>query len=274
MRPKGIATTRARRVAHWFGVDLSACNRGAPQTKGDMTMANVRLAGGQIILITGPSGSGKSSLLARLRRVFHGRPRGAWIDFDAVRPPPDRRAIDAMADAMGGGDDDPAIVAALVALSRVGLGEVWSYLRRPTELSEGQRWRLRLALALARAQDPPPLPPGPAIPTPASPPDRAPARTGGKERRDDTPRAFDVLAADEFAAPLDRVTAMVVARALRRAVDARPHLAAVVATSHDDLVTALDPDVLVRCDFDGAFTVCQSERRSPERPTGKARAAS
>jgi ABC-type ATPase with predicted acetyltransferase domain len=54
---------------------------------------------------------------------------------------------------------------------------------------------------------------------------------------------------DEFAAVLDRVSAAIVARALRRAIDATPGLSAVVATSHDDLGLALRPDTLIRCDF-------------------------
>jgi ABC-type ATPase with predicted acetyltransferase domain len=61
-----------------------------------------------------------------------------------------------------------------------------------------------------------------------------------------------VLACDEFGAVLDRVTAIVVARALRRAVSSRGDVCAVLATSHDDLRGALLPEVEVRCDF-GAF---------------------
>src|SRR5204862_205805 len=58
-----------------------------------------------------------------------------------------------------------------------------------------------------------------------------------------------IIACDEFAAMLDRVSAAVVARALRRIID-QSKASAVVATSHDDLVRALGPDAIVRCDFD------------------------
>jgi ABC-type ATPase with predicted acetyltransferase domain len=146
----------------------------------------------------------------------------------------DRFVIDVMTDAMGGGEDEASVVAGLEALSRVGLGEVWTYLRTPGELSEGQRWRLRAALGLARAGD-------------QHVGQARPLKGSAKGR-------LHVLAIDEFAAPLDRVTAMVVARALRRAMSARGDLCAVVATSHDDLVGALAPEVVVRCDF-GAFDV-------------------
>jgi ABC-type ATPase involved in cell division len=105
----------------------------------------------------------------------------------------------------------------LELLARVGLSEAWSYLRTPAELSEGQRWRLKLAIALHAAAG---------LPNP-------------------------IIACDEFAALLDRVTAMVVAHRLRRAISTMPHVAAVVATSHDDLEPALAAEVIVRCDFGG-----------------------
>ena len=51
--------------------------------------------------------------------------------------------------------DDLEVKDALALLSRVGLGEAWSYLRTLAELSEGQRWRLKLALAMHRARKQP-----------------------------------------------------------------------------------------------------------------------
>jgi ABC-type ATPase with predicted acetyltransferase domain len=74
-----------------------------------------------------------------------------------------------------------------------------------------------------------------------------------------------VMTCDEFAAVLDRVTAWVVARCLRRAIDAsRSKIAAVVATSHDDLVDALDPEVVVNCDF--GKTRVATRKRHVKRP--------
>jgi ABC-type ATPase with predicted acetyltransferase domain len=170
-----------------------------------------------VVLVTGASGAGKSSLLRAVRRRGRGSVAG-WIDLDAVRLP-SRAVVDVMCEAMGGGEDEGSIVLALEALSRVGLGEVWTYLRTPARLSVGQRWRLRLAVGLALARG---------------------RGTVGRPC---------VLAADEFAAPLDRVTALVVARALRRAVDGTPGVCAVVATSREDLGEALGADRVVRCDF-------------------------
>lgn len=110
----------------------------------------------------------------------------------------------------------------LRVLSAVGLAEAHTYLLPPSALSEGQRWRLRLAVVLARAS-----------------------------RRNSA-----LVVADEFGALLDRVTALTLARALRRLTGqpAYAHLSFALATSHDDLIPALKPDALVRCDF-GAYAV-------------------
>jgi ABC-type ATPase with predicted acetyltransferase domain len=124
---------------------------------------------------------------------------------------------------------------ALGLLARVGLGEAWTYLRTPRELSEGQRWRFRLAIALHEASR------GVATATA-----RTTTTTATPENDGNAPL---IIACDEFAAVLDRVTAIIVAHRLRRAIDALPHAAAVVATSHEDIEPALAAEVVVRCDF-------------------------
>ena len=106
-------------------------------------------------------------------------------------------------------------------LSQAGLNDAAVMLRRPSELSEGQRHRLRLAQAMAVAQ-----------------------------RRLE---AWSVLLADEFGSSLDRTTASALARSVRRWVT-RSQVCLVTATAHDDLLEPLCPDVLVevapggRCD--------------------------
>jgi len=146
-----------------------------------------------------------------LRRATDAR----WIDLDDVKPP-DVPLVDCV--------EARPLDETLALLARVGLAEAWTYLRTPSQLSDGQRWRLKLALALDAAF-------------------REEASQAGARARRRT-----ILCADEFCAVLDRVTAMIVARTLRRAV--RAPLSAIVATSHDDLADALQPDLVVTCDFE------------------------
>jgi ABC-type ATPase with predicted acetyltransferase domain len=112
----------------------------------------------------------------------------------------------------------------LARLAACGLSEARLLLRTPAELSEGQRYRFRLAFALA---------------------------TGGA--------AF--LTADEFTATLDRTLAKVVAFNVRKLIT-RTEIGLLAATTHEDVIDDLDPDVLVRCLGDGHF---DAERRVRKR---------
>ena len=190
---------------------------------------------GTITLITGPSGGGKTQLLHAIRQQTD--EHITWIDPASIELP-DEPVIDCVCALVSGStldrSDEVAIVRALELLSRVGLAEAWTYLSRPRELSDGQRWRLILAMMIARA-------------------------AGASSAA--------VIAMDEFAALLDRVTAIVVARALRKLIDRTPTLAAIVVTSHDDLARALMPDVSVVCDFGETRVVIHTtfpESPSPE----------
>ena len=97
-----------------------------------------------------------------------------------------------------------------------GLSDVFSLLNRPCWLSDGQKYRFRLARALA----------------------------AGK------PFVF----ADEFCSELDRITAATVAFNVHRLAK-RTRTTLVLASSRDDILMDLAPDVLVVKDFSGPAEV-------------------
>jgi ABC-type ATPase with predicted acetyltransferase domain len=165
---------------------------------------------GDVVLFTGPSGSGKSSLLRAA-----GEQLGA---IDAVGLElPDAPLVDALSG---------PLKSRLDLLSACGLSEARLLLRRPSELSDGQRYRFRLAYALSSL-----------------------AHASGPERP---------IRADEFSAMLDRPLAKVLAFNLRK-LCTRMKVGALLATTHDDFIDDLQPDLLVRCHGEGAIDV---ERRA------------
>ncbi|MHC4717167.1 MAG: hypothetical protein ACYS5V_09375 [Planctomycetota bacterium] len=134
---------------------------------------------------------------------------------------------------------DPVSAAKLLAAC--GLSEAALMLRTPAELSDGQRYRYAVARCIA-----------------------AGART---------------VVADEWCAKLDRVTAKVVSRNVRKIADAslrtssprstsRRPMGFLLATTHEDVIADLDPDAVVRCRGGGVVEV------QPRRPFGGTSASS
>jgi len=163
---------------------------------------------GEIALITGSSGSGKSSLL----RAFKAGSE-SHLDLKNVPENPDAALVDQF---------PCGFEETLRLLNSTGLGEAFLFLRRPSELSDGQRYRFRLARALSMKPD--------------------------------------VLLIDEYCATLDRLLAKVISHNLRRTVT-RERFAVIVATTHEDFIEDLQPDIIVRKSFGPAVEV---ERRTPQ----------
>ena len=152
---------------------------------------------GDVVYITGQSGSGKSTVLRELvQQMGFGPERLNVADLDRVELL-DKPLIDQI------GKDTAE---ALNLLSVAGLNDAYLFIRKPKELSDGQRYRFRLAKII---------------------------ESGAK-----------VWVADEFLAVLDRTTAKVIAFNLQK-VARKMGATLMVATTHTDMVDDLAPNLYI-----------------------------
>jgi len=114
------------------------------------------------------------------------------------------------------------IVQSLWLLSMAGLSDVFCIVNQPKNLSEGQQYRFRLAVALA---------------------------SGRK-----------YIFGDEFCSNLDRITAAVISYNVRKFAK-RMGVTFFLASSHEDILADLRPDVLVVKDFRGEAEVTYKVKR-------------
>lgn len=112
-------------------------------------------------------------------------------------------------------------LSALKLLSTAGLNDVFCVLNQPANLSDGQKYRFRLAAALA----------------------------SGKR----------FIFADEFCTSLDRITAAVIAYNIQRYAK-RNKVTFILASSHEDILLDLAPDVLVVKELSGPAEVIYKSR--------------
>lgn len=182
-------TPRVLEIAEGFGLGLSL--------KEFVVYENLKIDinQGDIVYITGQSGSGKSLLLRDLTTQMH----------DAGLIVADLNSVEL--------EDKPVIelvgkttTEAANLLAAAGISDAWIYIRKPSELSDGQRYRLRLAKLLETNAD--------------------------------------VWIADEFGAVLDRVTAKAVAFNVQK-IARRAGKTLMVATTHTDLGEELGPSLTI-----------------------------
>ncbi|UUZ75508.1 hypothetical protein LP414_27720 [Polaromonas sp. P1(28)-13] len=150
---------------------------------------------GDIVYITGQSGGGKSVLLRELAVMMAAEGKSV-VNLDDI-PFKDCPLIDQI-----GKDTNDAIR----LMGMAGLNDAYLFIRKPAELSDGQRYRFRLAKCI---------------------------ESDAK-----------VWVADEFLAVLDRDTAKVIAFNLQKVARSRA-ATLIVATTHTDMVADLAPTVFV-----------------------------
>lgn len=203
-------TENVLRIAGMFGLGIDE-----ERTMTILPPTSLSFGHSSLTFITGPSGGGKSSLLRAIATAAAQQPDVVVIDFNALNALPDQPMIDTFCDMSLATDPDSRLADALRWLNLAGLSDAFVWLRRPCELSDGQRYRASIAHAMSLVE--------------VSPTER-----------------FNLLLADEFGAALDRITAKIVARQLRKWIDRSSHaVAVVVATTHDDLLESLQPNTMI-----------------------------
>lgn len=129
---QGIVTDKATAVMRMFGLTVDRLTETRPSHT-----CTVQINAGDIVYITGPSGSGKSVLLRELEKSI---PASNKVNLNEIELVSDKTLIDCIE-----GD----FLTGLKLLSTAGLNDCLCVLNRAADLSDGQKYRFRLAMALA-----------------------------------------------------------------------------------------------------------------------------
>jgi uncharacterized protein len=212
-KAKNGLTPRAKLIKESFGVDSSQMNSAILQR------FNLNIEPGDMVLLTGASGSGKSTIISALAHAKRTVRKLMRIEGHC---PTVRKRIALLHTSYNGSRPlvdrvGQELHNAIKALNSVGLAEAHLYLKRPTQISEGQRYRFSVAL-LCESKKP-------------------------------------IWIADEFASTLDPLNAAIVAKGLRKlsyqqgatCIIAAPHIA--------HFIDSLVPNVLVHLSWGGVARI-------------------
>lgn len=197
-KTKTDITDRTIAVSEAFGL-------GVDEYKEHMVYDDVELRIGpkDIVYVTGDSGSGKSVLLKVLTKDLGSKA----VNISDVEIDPDKPLIDTVGETLDQG---------LELLSRVGLNDAFLFVRRYSQLSDGQKYRYRVAKLI------------------------------------ESDKQYWVM--DEFCSTLDRDTAKIVAFNVQKHAK-RLGKAVIAATTHTDLFDDLSPSVHIHKRFGSEIQV-------------------
>lgn len=204
-------TDRVLEIAEAFGLGLD--------DKTFVVFENqpIEVEQGDVVYITGQSGSGKSLALRELKAQMTAQ--GLMVaDVDEVPLDAARPLIDQIG---------KNTAEALTFLSIAGLNDAYLFVRKPQELSDGQRYRFKLAKII---------------------------ESGAK-----------VWIADEFLAVLDRTTAKVIAFNLQK-VARKVGATLMVATTHTDMVADLAPNLYIEKRYREKIEIVRTPAEYKENP--------
>jgi ABC-type ATPase with predicted acetyltransferase domain len=191
-------TPRIARVQKHFGIGFDAGTRRVVTNLPTDCLLPDRRAG-TLVYLYGDSGCGKSSVLRQIKELYDAK----GFEDDQLE---ERALIDTFEE----------YGRATYYLSLTGLAEAYLFLRKPSELSDGQLYRYRLAHLID---------------------------TGAEN-----------VIMDEFCANLDRTTAKAISYNLRKVAD-RFNINFFVATTHRDIKTDLNADASILLDGRGGFEI-------------------
>lgn len=129
---QGEITDKVMKVCRMFGLTVGKLNEYSISIN-----CQLKIKDGDIVYITGPSGSGKSVLLRELEKIV---PASDKINFKEIQLSNNKSVIDCI---------DGDLLTSLRLLSTAGLNDVFCILNKPGYLSDGQKYRFRLAAALS-----------------------------------------------------------------------------------------------------------------------------
>lgn len=168
---------------------------------------------GQLTVITGHSGSGKTTALSQLTSQLRSKSHSIHTAPLPNDPLPNLPVIDIVRKAHKLSTDERAIERAAELCASTGLSDAHVLAARPAFISTGERARVHLACTLSKAIQ----------------------------------RPMPVLVVDEFAATLDRATALGLARAIRKWTT-QNNAITLIATNRSEVLPTLDPDQSINLD--------------------------